>query len=164
MAEGGFVLTSPDIAEGQELDNQFILNGFGCEGGNVSPALEWSGVPEGTKSLALTVYDPDAPTGSGWWHWVAFNIPANINSLAQGAGSADGDMPESTIQISTDFGVPGYGGACPPAGEVHRYQFKVHALGVKTLGLDENASAALVGFMTGANTIATAELTAVYTR
>lgn len=164
LAEDAFQLTSPDISEGQQLDNQFVLNGFGCEGGNISPALEWSGVPEGTKSLVVTAYDPDAPTGSGWWHWVAFNIPANVSSLAQGAGSVGGDMPEGAVQSLTDFGVPGFGGACPPAGEVHRYQFKVHALGVEALGLDENASAALVGFMTGANTIATANLTAVYTR
>ncbi|MCX8226888.1 MAG: YbhB/YbcL family Raf kinase inhibitor-like protein [Sulfitobacter sp.] len=164
LAEVAFQLTSPDISEGQQLDNQFVLSGFGCEGGNISPALEWSGVPEGTKSLVVTAYDPDAPTGSGWWHWVAFNIPANVSSLAQGAGSVGGDMPEGAVQSLTDFGVPGFGGACPPAGEVHRYQFKVHALGVEALGLDENASAALVGFMTGANTIATANLTAVYTR
>ncbi|MFT4743974.1 MAG: Raf kinase inhibitor-like YbhB/YbcL family protein [Yoonia sp.] len=164
LAEDAFQLTSPDISEGQQLDNQFVLNGFGCEGGNISPALEWSGVPEGTKSLVVTAYDPDAPTGSGWWHWVAFNIPANVSSLTQGAGSVGGDMPEGAVQSLTDFGVPGFGGACPPAGEVHRYQFKVHALGVEALGLDENASAALVGFMTGANTIATANLTAVYTR
>lgn len=164
LAEDAFQLTSPDISEGQQLDNQFVLNGFGCEGGNVSPALEWTGVPEGTKSLVVTAYDPDAPTGSAWWYWVAFNIPANVSSLAQGAGSAGGVMPEGAVQSLTDFGAPGFGGACPPAGEVHRYQFKVHALGVEALGLDENASAALVGFMTGANTIATAELTAVYTR
>jgi Raf kinase inhibitor-like YbhB/YbcL family protein len=164
LAEDAFQLTSPDISEGQQLDNQFVLNGFGCEGGNVSPALEWTGTPEGTKSLVVTAYDPDAPTGSGWWHWVAFNIPANVSSLVQGAGSTGGAMPEGAIQSLTDFGTPGFGGACPPAGEVHRYQFKVHALGVEALGLDENASSALVGFMTGANTIATAELTAVYTR
>ena len=164
FAEETFTLTSPDIAEGQQLDNTFVLNGFGCEGGNISPALEWSNAPEGTKSFVVTAYDPDAPTGSGWWHWVAFNIPADVTSLDQGAGTANGEMPAGAIQSRTDFGATGFGGACPPAGEVHRYEFKVHALGIEALELDENASAALVGFMTGANALGTAELTAIYTR
>lgn len=161
-AGDAFRLTSTDIAEGQQLDNQFILNGMGCEGGNISPALSWSDAPEGTKSYAVTAYDPDAPTGSGWWHWVVFDIPANVTALEQGAGS--GTIPAGAVQSRTDFGAPGFGGACPPPGEVHRYQFKVHALGVESLGLDENASAALVGFMLGQNAIATADLTAVYSR
>lgn len=164
FADEPFTLTSSDVAEGQTLDNKFVLNGFGCEGGNTSPALAWSNAPEGTKSFVVTAYDPDAPTGSGWWHWVAFDIPANVTSLDQGAGSADGAMPEGSIQSRTDFGATGFGGACPPPGEVHRYEFTVHALGVEKLGLDENASAALVGFMTGANSLGSAKVTAVYTR
>mgnify|MGYP001436287573 FL=1 len=164
MAGEVFELTSPDIAEGQALTNKFVFNGFGCEGENLSPALSWKNAPEGTKSFAVTVYDPDAPTGSGWWHWVAFNIPADVTSLPQGAGSAGGEMPAGTVQSRTDFGTPGFGGACPPPGEVHRYKFKVHALSVENLDLDENATAALVGFMAGFNTLATAHITAVYTR
>ena len=163
-AEGSFQLSSPDIAEGHQLDQQFVLQGFGCDGGNTSPALAWRGAPEGTQSYVVTLYDPDAPTGSGWWHWVAFNIPAEVTSLKQGAGSEDGGMPDGAIQSRTDFGTPGFGGACPPEGTVHRYQFRVHALGVEKLDLDENASAALVGFMTRANAIDTAVLTAVFSR
>lgn len=164
VADEAFTLSSPDIAEGQQLDNTFVLNAFGCEGDSVSPALEWSNAPEGTKSFVVTVYDPDAPTGSGWWHWVAFDLPADVNSLAQGAGSEGGIMPAGAIQSRTDFGDTGFGGACPPPGEVHRYKFTVHALGVESLGLGQNASAALVGFMTGANSLGSAEITAVYTR
>ncbi len=164
LADEPFTLTSPDIAEGQQLDNTFILNGFGCEGDNISPALAWNNAPEGTRSFVVSVYDPDAPTGSGWWHWVVFDIPANVTALDQGAGSVGGKMPESAIQSRTDFGSTGFGGACPPPGEVHRYKFTVHALGVDSLGLDENASAAMVGFMTGANSLGSAEITAVYTR
>ncbi|WP_294228664.1 kinase inhibitor [uncultured Shimia sp.] len=164
FADEPFALTSSDVAEGQTLDNKFVLNGFGCEGGNTSPALAWSNAPEGTKSFVVTAYDPDAPTGSGWWHWVAFDISAKVTSLDQGAGSVDGAMPEGAIQSRTDFGATGFGGACPPPGEVHRYVFTVHALGLEKLGLDENASAALVGFMTGANSLGSATVTAVYTR
>ena len=164
LADEPFTLASPDIAEGRQLDNAFVLNGFGCEGGNLSPALSWSNAPEGAKSFVITAYDPDAPTGSGWWHWVAFDIPADVTSLKQGAGSKGGDMPRGAIQSRTDFGSTGFGGACPPPGEVHRYQFTIHALGVESLGLDENASAALVGFMTGANSLGSANITAVFTR
>lgn len=163
-ADSTFELTSPDIAEGQQLDRQFVLQGFGCEGGNTSPKLEWSGAPEGTQSYVVTVYDPDAPTGSGWWHWVAFNIPADVTSLERGAGSEAGTMPNGAIESRTDFGTPGFGGACPPAGAVHRYQFSVHALAVEKLELDENSSAALVGFMTRVHALDTAVLTAVYSR
>lgn len=164
IADEAFTLSSPDIAEGQQLDNTFVLNAFGCEGDSISPALEWSNAPEGTKSFVVTAYDPDAPTGSGWWHWVAFDIPADVNSLAQGAGSEGGNMPDGAVQSRTDFGATGFGGACPPPGEVHRYEFTVHALGVESLGLDENVSAALVGFMTVANSLGSADITAVYTR
>lgn len=163
-AEGSFHLTSPDIAEGQHLDQQFVLQGFGCDGGNTSPALAWSGAPEGTQSYVVTLYDPDAPTGSGWWHWVAFNIPAEVTSLSQGAGSEKGGMSDGAVQSRTDFGTAGFGGACPPEGTVHRYEFRVHALGVEQLELDENASAALVRFMTRANALDTAVLTAVFSR
>lgn len=158
-----FVLSSSDIAEGEKLAPAQVFSGFGCEGGNLSPALSWSGAPAGTKSFAITAYDPDAPTGSGWWHWVVFNIPAATTSLPANAGSGDG-MPEGVVQGRTDYGTLGFGGACPPPGEVHRYIFTVHALAVERLDLDETASAALVGFMTNANSLAEAKITAVYTR
>lgn len=155
LAEG-FTLTSPDIAEGQQLRSDFVFQGFGCDGGNVAPTLEWSGAPEGTESFAVTVYDPDAPTGSGWWHWFVFNIPAHVSSLS-GGGDVDG------VQLTNDYGAAGFGGACPPPGEVHRYEFTIHALAT-ALELDETASNALAGFMVNANSIASSKITAVYNR
>jgi len=151
-----FTLFSPDIAEGQQLDNAFVFQGFGCEGGNTAPALSWSGAPEGTKSFAVTAYDPDAPTGSGWWHWFAFNIPADVTALPAG-GQVNG------IELINDYGAQGFGGACPPPGEVHRYAFTVHALGT-TLDIDGSVSNALAGFMVNANSLASSTITAVYTR
>ncbi|MEM6649550.1 MAG: YbhB/YbcL family Raf kinase inhibitor-like protein [Pseudomonadota bacterium] len=153
-----FQLSSPDIAEGQQLSVEHVYQGFGCEGGNTAPALSWSGAPEGTKSFAVTVYDPDAPTGSGWWHWFAFNIPADTASLPAG-----GEMPEGAVQLANDYGAVGFGGACPPFGEVHRYQFTVHALGT-VLEIDGSVSNALAGFMVNANSLASSTITAVYTR
>ncbi|UWR40179.1 YbhB/YbcL family Raf kinase inhibitor-like protein [Phaeobacter inhibens] len=155
MADG-FTLTSPDIAEGQQLSSDFVFQGFGCEGGNTAPTLEWSGAPEGTESFAVTVYDPDAPTGSGWWHWFAFNIPDDVTSLPGG-----GDV--SGVQLTNDYGAEGFGGACPPPGEVHRYEFTVHALGT-TLEIDDSVSNALAGFMVNANSLASSTITAVYNR
>jgi Raf kinase inhibitor-like YbhB/YbcL family protein len=150
-----FTLTSPDIAEGQQLSSDFVFEGFGCEGGNVAPTLAWSGAPEGTESFAITVYDPDAPTGSGWWHWFTFNIPSDVKELVSGDVSG--------VQLSNDYGAEGFGGACPPPGEVHRYEFTVHALGA-TLEIDGSVSNALAGFMVNANSLASSTITAVYNR
>ena len=158
-----FKLHSEDIAEGQQLSTAHVFQGFGCEGGNVSPQLSWTDAPEGTKSFAITVYDPDAPTGSGWWHWNVVNIPASVNSLPRGIGT-DHPLPNGAIVLTNDYGVSGFGGACPPPGEVHRYKFTVYALGVEQLDLPDNASNALTGFMTRANTISSATITAIYTR
>ncbi len=104
-----FTLTSPDVKPGAMIDNKYVFNSFGCKGDNVSPALSWTGAPAGTKSFVLTVYDPDAPTGSGFWHWVMFNIPAATTSLPQGAG-APGKQPPGTTQVQNDYGTVGYGG------------------------------------------------------
>ncbi|MEP3246109.1 MAG: YbhB/YbcL family Raf kinase inhibitor-like protein [Sneathiella sp.] len=157
-----FQLTSSDISEGQKLSNKQVMNGFGCKGGNISPALSWSGAPEDTKSFVVTAYDPDAPTGSGFWHWVVANIPANVTSLPSGV-KAEG-LPEEVLQAGADAGPGTYIGACPPPGDMHRYVFTVHALKVDKLPVDKNASGALVGFMTGANRLASAKITAVYWR
>lgn len=158
-----FTLSSTDMKEGQPLTNAQVYQGFGCSGGNVSPQLSWSNAPAGTQSFAITAYDPDAPTGSGWWHWTVVNIPANINSLPTGAGSAGGKLPAGAVQGRTDFGSAEFGGACPPKGDKpHRYQFTVWALKTATLPLDANASGALVGFMLNANVLAKAQLTPVY--
>jgi Raf kinase inhibitor-like YbhB/YbcL family protein len=157
-------LTSPDMTEGGTLAPAQVLNGFGCEGGNLSPALDWTGAPQGTKSFVLTAYDPDAPTGSGWWHWTVFNIPADATGLPGGAAMGAG-LPEGAVEGRTDFGAPGYGGACPPPGDApHRYVFTLFALKETGLPLDEGASGAMVGFLARANAIESATLTATYGR
>ncbi len=161
---GGFTLASPDVSEGAPLRQEQVLKGHGCTGGDVSPALFWSGAPAGTKSYALTVYDPDAPTGSGWWHWVVFNIPVSASGLPKGAGSGKGLLPVGAVQSRTDFGTPGYGGACPPPGKPHRYVFTLHALDVDRLDLAPDSSAAMVGFNLGAHSLGAASITALYSR
>lgn len=159
-----FELHSPDIAEGAMLTKAQVFSGFGCTGDNVSPALAWSGAPEGTKSLALTVYDPDAPTGSGWWHWVVFDIPAGTTGLAKGIGKG-ASLPVGTRQGRNDFGTGDFGGACPPAGDKpHRYIFTVYALKVPKIDVPADASAALIGFMINANRLGAATLNARYGR
>ncbi|MBL8573690.1 MAG: YbhB/YbcL family Raf kinase inhibitor-like protein [Hyphomicrobiaceae bacterium] len=162
-AAGEFKLTSSQIADGGALGSAQVMAGFGCTGGNRSPALAWSGAPAGTKSFAVTVYDPDAPTGSGWWHWVLYNLPADLTALPENAGSGAG-LPTGAVQGRTDYGTAGFGGACPPPGPAHRYVFTVHALKVERLELPADASAAMIGFMTRMNTLGTATLTATYGR
>jgi Raf kinase inhibitor-like YbhB/YbcL family protein len=160
-----FRLQSPTVAPNSALSNDQVYSGFGCSGKNISPALSWSGAPSGTKSFAITVYDPDAPTGSGWWHWVVYNIPATVSGLPVGAGNADGKLPAGALQGHTDFGTPGYGGACPPVGDKpHRYIFSVYALKTDRIDAPDEASAAMVGYMIHANSLAKASLTAHYGR
>lgn len=161
-----FRLSSPVLKEGGKIDNPQVFSGFGCSGENVSPALQWQDAPKETKSFAVTVYDPDAPTGSGWWHWLIFNIPASVSKLPAGAGKPEGGLaPKGSVQSRTDFGQPGYGGPCPPEGDKpHRYIFTVHALKVEELPLKEEASGAMVGFYLNQNTLAKASLTAYYGR
>ena len=162
----GFTLSSPTIKPGSMLTDAQVFKGFGCEGKNISPALKWSGAPSGTKSYAVTVYDPDAPTGSGWWHWVVYNIPVSATELPEGAGTADGKgLPAGSAQGKTDFGAPGFGGACPPKGDKpHRYIFTVYALKTDKIDVPADASAALVGFMIHANKLAQASFEAKYGR
>ena len=162
------VLTSESFNDGDYLANDHILSeayGFGCAGGNLSPQLSWSGAPEGTKSFALTCFDPDAPTGSGFWHWVVVNVPADVTSLDLGAGTGEGSMPAGALQTRTDFGAPGYGGPCPPEGDhPHRYLFTLHAVGLDSLPVEADTSAAVVGFMLNFNTLAKASLMGLYKR
>jgi Raf kinase inhibitor-like YbhB/YbcL family protein len=126
----GFKLTSPDIKAGGMIDKKFEFNGFGCAGENKSPALKWSGAPKDTKSFAVNVYDPDAPTGSGWWHWYVVNIPADVTELKMDAGAVGGaNLPKGATNVKIDFGTAGFGGVCPPQGDKpHRYIFTVQAL------------------------------------
>ena len=158
-----FTLKSDDM--GGQLSLSQVFAGMGCSGKNMSPSLKWINAPATTKSFAVTVYDPDAPTGSGWWHWVIFNIPANVNELKADAGRIEKKLaPAGSVQSITDWGQPGFNGACPPPGAAHRYIFTVYALNVPKLDLDEKAPPATVGFMMSGSTIAKASLIAYYQR
>ena len=161
----GFKLQSPTIKPGSKLTEAQVYNGFGCSGKNLSPALKWSGAPKDTKSFALTVYDPDAPTGSGWWHWVVYNLPASATKLDAGAGDAKGSgLPAGAVQGNTDFGAPGYGGPCPPPGKPHHYVFTLYALDADKLDIPSNATAAFVGLNIHGHTVGKASFTATYGR
>ena len=159
-----FTLESKTLGGNSTTLEEF--NGFGCTGENTSPQLSWSNAPEGTKSFAITMYDPDAPTGSGWWHWVVFDIPSDVNELLKNAGNIEkGLMPKDAIQSLTNYGVPGYGGPCPPENHgLHQYIITVHALKVDKLGLDENTNPAIVGYYLWNNTIAKASIVTYYER
>lgn len=162
----GFTLGSPTIPADLKLGPEQEFDGFGCKGGNRSPALAWSGAPAGTKSFALSVHDPDAPTGSGWWHWVVYDIPPQTTSLPAGAGDVKRpQLPKGAKQGRTDYGTRGFGGACPPPGHgVHHYHFRLHALKVEKLEVPTDATAALIGYLVNANSIGTAEFVATYER
>lgn len=148
----GFTVSSGDISGQLSVRQEF--NGFGCTGKNMSPALEWSNAPKNTKSFALTLYDPDAPTGSGWWHWLVFNIPASVHRLTENA-SARNNLPKGAVESINDYGRTAFGGACPPKGEkAHRYVLTVYALDIDALELDTNAQPALVGYMLNAHALA----------
>jgi Raf kinase inhibitor-like YbhB/YbcL family protein len=163
---GSLSLESPTIKSGAALTEDQVFNGFGCSGKNQSPALKWTAGPKGTQSYVITLYDPDAPTGSGWWHWIVYNIPANVTELAAGVGDATGKLlPPNALQGRTDFGSHEFGGACPPAGDKpHRYIFTVNALKIEKLDVPADASAALIGFMVNANSLEKASFTAKYGR
>jgi Raf kinase inhibitor-like YbhB/YbcL family protein len=164
-ATGPFTLASTDISPGGTIANRQVFNGFGCNGGNVSPALTWSNPPAGTKSFALLMHDPDAPTGSGWWHWVVYNIPATLSSLPAAAGDPQKNLlPAGAVQGRSDFGTPGYGGPCPPPGTAHHYYLRLYALKDAKLDLPADATAAYIGFTVRAHSLAKAELMGLYGR
>ncbi len=173
-----FTLSSPDLASGH-FDARFVLNGFGCSGSNLSPALQWRNVPPGTRSFAIQMHDPDAPTGSGFWHWAVYNIPASATGLAQGAGNSNAALPAPAYGGNTDFfdtGATGangnYGGPCPPAGDApHRYVITLYALAVDDIavaGVPRSGTAGLHGFVLnrglGEKVLGKATLTATYGR
>jgi Raf kinase inhibitor-like YbhB/YbcL family protein len=156
-----FTVRSDDIADGQPIDKRFAHGSVG--GDNVSPHLAWEGFPAETRGFAVTCFDPDAPTGSGFWHWVLVGLPAATTELPSGAGSAGGDLPGGAFHARNDYGTADYGGPAPPAGDVtHRYVFAVHALDTDTLGLDASATPAYVGFNLAFHTLARAVLRATY--
>ena len=175
-----FTLSSTDLASGT-FATKFILNGFGCTGGNISPALQWGNAPAGTQSFSLQVYDPDAPSGSGFWHWAVYDMPAATTGLAQGAGNSAATLPVGAYGGNTDFldtgatgGNGNYGGPCPPTGDApHHYIFTLYALDVPSLataaGLPKTGTAGLYGFGLGragigAHMLAKATFTATYGR
>ncbi|MEO9190320.1 MAG: YbhB/YbcL family Raf kinase inhibitor-like protein [Acetobacteraceae bacterium] len=162
----GFAVTSPDVTEGGTIKSQNLFNGFGCKGNDVSPALNWSGAPSGTKSFAVTLYDPDAPTGSGFWHWVIFDIPPTTSGLVENAGNPKAHLaPKGSIEVRNDYGAHGYGGPCPPAGDKpHHYIFTVFAMDTPTLDPKADATPALVGFNLHYHTLGKATLTGLYGR
>jgi Raf kinase inhibitor-like YbhB/YbcL family protein len=159
-------VTSTTITDGQVLPTAQVSGIFGAGGQDVSPELSWSGFPPETKSFAVTCYDPDAPTASGFWHWAVANIPATVTSLPEGAGDgAPGSLPDGAVTLSNDAGLKRFLGAAPPAGHgPHRYIFVVHALGVATLDLPETATPAYLGFNLFGAAIARGMITATYTQ
>ncbi|MCC8245636.1 YbhB/YbcL family Raf kinase inhibitor-like protein [Saccharothrix luteola] len=153
-----FTLSSTDVSDGQPLAEAQVY-----EGGNTSPQLSWTGFPEGTRSFVVTCFDPDAPTPSGFWHWVVVNLPASVTSLDTGAGASDDTLPAGAFHVRSDFGARAFGGAAPPPGDqVHRYYFVVHAVDVDELDVDGDASPAVVSFNLAFHTLARAILVPTY--
>jgi Raf kinase inhibitor-like YbhB/YbcL family protein len=159
-----FTVTSTDCSDGVALSSPQVSGVMGAGGEDRSPHLSWSGFPEQTKSFAVTVYDPDAPTGSGFWHWVVANVPASVTELPSGAGDKDSpQLPAGAVQFRNDAGFAGYIGAAPPSGHgPHRYFVVVHALDTDDLGVPADASPAYVGFNLFGHTLARGTLVATY--
>jgi hypothetical protein len=161
-----FTVTSDDVADGETLKKPQVSGVFGAGGDDVSPHLAWSGFPADTKSFVVTCFDPDAPTGSGFWHWAIANIPADVTELPTGAGSPGAELPAGAVQLAGDAGGAGgnrYIGAAPPSGHgPHRYIFAVHAISEESLPVDANSRPALLGFHMFGTTLARATITPVY--
>ncbi|BCJ65626.1 YbhB/YbcL family Raf kinase inhibitor-like protein [Polymorphospora rubra] len=158
-----FTLTSEDVRDGEPMDVEFAHSSVG--GSNLSPQLAWSDFPAETRGFVVTCFDPDAPTGSGFWHWVLVNVPASVTQLPRGAGSeaTAGDVAGGAFSVRTDYGTNGYGGAAPPAGDrPHRYVFAVHALDVDRLGVSPESTPAVVGFNLAFHTLARATIRPTY--
>lgn len=162
MMAGNFTLKSDDVLG--QLTKIQEFNGFGCNGLNTSPALHWKDAPSDTKSFAITVYDPDAPTGSGWWHWLVVNIPSNTHTIQTDA-STNKKLPKGAIETMNDYGMTSFGGACPPEGDkAHTYIFTLYALDVEKLDVNAKSDSALVGYMIQSHTIEKATIVSYYKR
>ena len=157
---GSFTVTSPDIADGEQID---LAHVYEPEGQNISPALAWSGFPDGTQSFVVSCFDPDAPTPAGFWHWTIVDIPADVTELEQGAGNSAAGLPAGAFHVAGDFGTVGYDGPAPPPGDqVHRYYFVVHAVDVPSLGVDPSATPTVVAFNLAFHTLARALIVPVF--
>ena len=154
-----FELQSRTLKPGAAIGAEHYWNNFGCTGSNVMPDLSWKNAPAGTKSFAVSFYDKDAPTGSGFWHWMAYDIPADTLSLPGGING--GALPAGAVDANTDLGKPGFFGPCPPVGRQHHYVYTVHALKVDKLPVEKGASPALVGFFLWQNRLGQATLNVV---
>ncbi len=161
-----FTVTSTDVRDGEVLPTPQVSGVMGAGGEDRSPQLSWAGFPEDTKGFAVTVYDPDAPTASGFWHWIVTGLPASVTELPTGAGDREGSgLPPGARQLRNDAGFPGYVGAAPPAGHgPHRYYTVVHALDVEDMGVPADASPAFHGFNLFGHTLARAVLVPVDTQ
>jgi Raf kinase inhibitor-like YbhB/YbcL family protein len=157
-ATQAFELTSPGYKPEDRVHSEQVFNDLGCTGGNLSPALAWKDPPKGTQSYLLTFYDPDVPSGSGWWHWVVYDIPANATGVPAGVVHGRG-LPIGAKEARTDLGIPGYGGPCAPPGETHRYVFTLTALKVGMLDVPADSSAARIGYTAHLQSLGTATLT-----
>jgi Raf kinase inhibitor-like YbhB/YbcL family protein len=159
-----FSVTSTDVTDGDQMSENQVYNGFGMTGANISPQLAWTGFPEETQGFAVTCYDPDAPTGSGFWHWLVLGLPASVTELPANAGAAGGgSLPDGAFSVRNDYGTKDFGGAAPPSEDPpHRYVFAVHALDTDNLGIDSDVSPAIAGFNLRFHTIARAMIVPVY--
>ncbi|TWX66659.1 YbhB/YbcL family Raf kinase inhibitor-like protein [Colwellia sp. C1TZA3] len=158
-------LSSQDIAQGEFMSKTHEFRGYSCSGGDLSPHLKWSDAPKGTKSFAITAYDPDTASGSGWWHWQVINIPVTVLEIPTGVANKKNSIPKGSTQIENDFSIAGFSGACPPKGDgLHHYRFTIHALSVDKIDLPENTSGALAGYMINLHTIESSTIEALYQR
>lgn len=159
-----FTLYSPDIYNGKEIQKEQVFNGFGCKGKNISPKLVWKNAPKSTKSFAITMFDKDAETASGWWHWVVYDISANIALIEDGASEDKKLFPKGAIQATNDYGEKGFGGVCQTNEKKHNYIITLYALDVEKLDLPKNATPAMINYFLNLHKISTAKIQAFYTQ
>jgi Raf kinase inhibitor-like YbhB/YbcL family protein len=164
FAQGAFAVTSKDLAPDKAVGLQHVYDHDGCNGKNISPQLRWSGVPAGTKSFAVTMFDPDAPGPAGWWHWAVAEIPADVRELPSNASASGFLKRMHAVEASNDFGTPGYGGPCPPQGQTHRYIVTVYALGTSDLRLAPGQPAPMFDHEIGTSILGKASITVKYGR